>query len=614
MRNQSLIGQIVACPRCDSMVQVEPPAEAAATLPPQPADPAPIQPTRISQTTASPAELSIASAVIEQEEIALPPEVPQVSPSIAKYKLLIWTLGAFTAGAALAGAVVLFRGDSNQTVQTAAAIPVQDKIESTTSPMVPIAETPRDFTSIEVTPITVDRTPIANPVVPAEEKQATAVEIPDEPTLDPKPQPTARVALRFDPLDFDPENLDLSTIQSAGNESASEPTNEAPLEADISQEKPLPSTLPNVRRDPDQTFSPAVAEEQLAQRFPALKVKQIPLGDFLALVSRLAAVPVSIAPEHLQMVGITARRSVSLDATDVDLNEALRAVLDPLHLEHLVEGPLVRVVRKESSKFRDVNYPLDDLASATSVTQIATWIEKLIAPTQWQAVGGAGTLREEPDALDIRQTQQIQYQVLIFLERYRLANGLAPRSRFPVKQLAAASAHSLLVARLKAPATFTFSRYTPLRDVVLYWQSELGVPILVDWPALAEVEAWPQTRIACSAIDKPWHDALNEILEPLGLGWRAVAGEMLEITTLQKVFTQPQLELYSLSRAPDAGADRLLAELAAIATTQSPDDAPLEGTALQFDSSANVVFVRQPDATQRKVYDWLVKNRLLLTD
>jgi len=610
------------------MVQVERPV-AAVAAPVEPTEAAPAQPAPIpepvAESAAPIAEPPVAASVPEE---ALPqPEVPAGS-WFANYKLLGLTVLAFVAGAAVAGVSSFFRDDPAENRQATPAIQTQQEVVEPTATATGLTTEPAaDLTAAspetEIAADIVEATPVENQEI---DGAASTADI-DKPEVEPttatvepaveqeSAEEVPKVALRFDPLDFDPENLDLGAINRADTKATVKP----PVEAKALPDGPvatkeLPSTLPSVRRDMQQTVTPAVAEEKLSQKFPALKIKKMALGDFLRFVSRMAAVPVSIAPEELQMAGITARREVSLDVKEANLNEALRNVLGPLHLEHVVEGPLVRVVRKGGSKLREVTYPLDDLSSTASVEEVAEWVEQLVAPTEWQAVGGEGKLQLLASSLKIKQTQRVQYELLIFLERLRLANELLPRSRFPIKQLSSKPAHMMLASRLEAPTVFTFSRFTALQEIVRHWQAELGVPVIVDWPALAEADLWPQSRIICSIDNQPWHVALSEVLAPLGLGWRATAGEMLEITTSQKVQTQPVLELYTLSQAPDTGADRLLAELTSVAKVQTSDADGVGPTAVEYDSSSHVLFVLQPASAQRSVWNWLVRNRLLAAE
>ena len=72
------------------------------------------------------------------------------------------------------------------------------------------------------------------------------------------------------------------------------------------------------------------------------------------------------------------------------------------------------------------------------------------------------------------------------------------------------------------------------------------MPLLIDWPALAEVDLWPESTIVCAVADKTWEEALSEVLEPLGLDWRATFGGAIEISSAEKLARDPQLELYPL--------------------------------------------------------------------
>jgi len=230
----------------------------------------------------------------------------------------------------------------------------------------------------------------------------------------------------------------------------------------------------------------------------------------------------------------------------------------------------------------------------------------LVVPAAQPPLGETVSLETSDNTLSIEQAQQFHYQVLIFFERLRLARKIPPRSRFPVKRLAGSSAYATLAERLRTQTTFTFSHYTSIGEIVRYWQQELGVPILVDWPALAELGFWPNSRIACTAENKPWSTALDQVLEPLGLGWRAVVGGAVEITSAEKVQTELQLEIYQLDRELGDQTERVLGELRGIAEKKP--------AAIAYDPTGKVLLVLQPAAVQRLIYQWLVDKKLAASD
>lgn len=239
-----------------------------------------------------------------------------------------------------------------------------------------------------------------------------------------------RVASRFNALDIDPANVDLEMFDSPpGERSLADPENADSTDVVLEEtaEASVESTLPAARRDPQQLQNKETpsAAGQLVQVIPALKVKSMPLGDYLVLISRLGGVPISIAPGQLQMAGITADHEVSLDAKEIRLAEALNRVLGPLHLELTTDGTQAIVVREEATKRRAIEYPLDDLVNATtSVDALVGWVQQFVVPL------GASPLEELPvmetkgTSLRIEQRQEFQYQVLLFLERLRLARGV----------------------------------------------------------------------------------------------------------------------------------------------------------------------------------------------
>ena len=599
VRNESLIGQIVACPRCDSMVEVTPPTATEPLVVPPPIH----------------ASEEVVSAAVSHE-VSLPDAEAEglpASAAVGKYKVMAWSLVGFFAGATLFGVVLYSRSDPKTEAtglepssRLMDPVPVAEDLPSSEEPLEvspPIVKAPSVIVPEPVAPApTIEKNIAAQPADESTEPPEPAPLAEDLPKTEPAPTP--RVALHFDPLDYDPENLTLATIDQPAAPVES-PTSE-PHDAAVEISVEVPSTVPLVRRGPvvGEDASRRDAGKQLALLIPKVKIDQQPLVECLRLFSQISGVPVSVTPEQLLMAGITSRKSVSLDASDLSLAEMLKQVLNPLRLEYHIQGAQVVVVRQQAEKRREINYPLGDLVGAeTNEEQFAAWVEQLVAPSTWQAAGGQGTLVTTPGSLRIGQTQQVQYQVLIMLERLRLARNLPPKSRYPVKRLTGTPANALLHEKLARPATFTFLQYTAIDEIFVHWQTEFGAPLLIDWPALAEAEVWPRTTIACAISEQPWSAALEKVLEPLGLGWRATLGGAIEITSAEKVQGELQLELYPLRNDLEGG----VARLRKLAKQQA------DGVML-YDPVGKVFLVLEPAATQRLIFQWLHERESLLSE
>jgi hypothetical protein len=572
VRNPALIGQIIACPKCDSMVLIEKPASATSVAPVVAAT-ATLPPAAPSPRFEEPIEDFTASETIAQPT-ALPEPVPtEVTSALqtgtsSSVNFIMWSVASFVIGATIMGALLVWRSADESTVATATVEPtpvVEQLQEITETPSVEPSnqlaeETPLDEASIpepanvaeaKVEPTPHIDEPLTGPVVLPPQENVTA-EPPVTPA-DEKPEPKLvinesdepRVARKYDPLQLDPEQMNLNTV-SAGAATDSTPAEETPdprtVEPAAKVEAPVADQSPVKLSEEQPGTARRSAEAQLKRKLPALVVKDMPLLNFLALVSQLSGVPVSITPEQLQMAGISAGRPVSVESSAKSVDEILAEVLTPLHLEVQTDGEQITIVRQHGNQIRGIDYPVDDLG--ISHTELAQWIEQLVAPETWKSVGGPGTITVEGDKLRIEQSQAVQYEVLIFLERIRLAKEKPLRSKYPERLLSPRSYSATVAEQLAAPAIFTFSHETPLAEVFQYWQGEMGMPVFVDWPALATAKLWPESRITCRSANEPWHTALDKVLEPLGLGWRAVSGGGIQVTSREVLDTKPVLDIY----------------------------------------------------------------------
>jgi hypothetical protein len=588
VRNPALVDQIVACPKCDSMVHVVPPAapQPASVVTPEIAA-APFAAPKIFEESIEPSADST-EPVAQASETPITPGVLEVG-SASNATFIMWAVGSFVIGITLMGAFLMLRGGAepasvvpqttSQTIEPSAAVEstavneppadspipkpspgdVIDQPEEDDNPFAesgPVAESakiepaqaeppqiepsllgpieqPEENIIAEATP-TDDKVPVTPPQQESAEKLVIASA--DEP----------RVARKFDPLAIDPEEFKLEGMTEPTDDEADVDVKQPGGKEPQDEARPMNAVVP-VRLDQESGRGNAshVASIQLKHEFPAVAVKDMPLLDFLTLVSQLAGVPVSVGPEQLQMAGITAGRPVSVDKTEATLAEVLKSVLEPLHLEATTEGPQIIVIRQDAARVRTVDYPVDDLlGDKLTAAEIGQWIERLIAPDSWQSAGGEGTIAAAGGSLKIEQPQAIQYQVLFFLERIRLAKGLPLRSKYPARLLSGKPFNVAIADRLDAPATFTFSHNTPLAEVFHYWQGEVGLPIFVDWPALANVGLWPDSRITCTSANESWQTAFDKILTPLELAWRAAPGGAIQITSRARVETEPVVNIY----------------------------------------------------------------------
>ena len=740
VRKESMIGQIIACPRCSMMVQVLPPAgydsaanspapilsdssignatktaavaaaaatrifdapdSLAETSPPSPplanAPAAPVfaatfddavdaftDPPALSKLTPSRSPAKIATPNPEPTfaeatpasatPLPAPSSLPPVASRWAALKFPAMIAGGAIAGAGIvATALTLLRGDapaptveanSNVTPPVAApasadpttaaanlpaitpvepppAKPAADEATSAAAANANIDPTPDELFAEPAKDLSAGAEPTDAPLATDAREEAVAAEssasdVTDESPPAEEPAATEEAAtadqpkLRIDPLEIDPEGLNLTTLyngppkdpiaasQLPGEQAGVELSVPAPHEAPPDAAGPpaeAPNAVGGVRRDEQAVGAPVNnVAVLLARKVPEFEIEDMPLCRLLDLSVQLSGVPVSVSSDQLRLAAVSAGQPVRADVKNGTIEEILTVALKPLRLQPVVVNDQIVLVRGGNNPRRTVTYAVDDLArDPDAMEQLVATIQQLVAPESWQAAGGAGTIAIDGEQLKIETGEAIQYEVLLLLERSRAALGLSPRSKYPAALVGAQAAPVALAQRLSAPATFTFSQYTPLREIFRHWQEEMQVAVLVDWPTLTDLRLWPNTRIACSSAEKPWDAALDEVLTPLGLAWRPIDKRTIEITTLEKAAADPLVEIYRLNSQAITGIDDLAGKLQQVAADgDGPHDSP--SARIVFDAEHHLLLVRDGAAAQRRIAAWLTRQQLLAT-
>ena len=377
--------------------------------------------------------------------------------------------------------------------------------------------------------------------------------------------------LKFDPLDFDPEHLSLSSKPSTGStpspavaatasippEAAAET---APVAKAAASEKvpnpfdllpaPAANQAVNVRRGPATVADAHSVDtaKHLATHVKSLQLTEMPLVRFAETISDLAGAPITLDPVTLELNGLSPRSTVSVDATDATVETVLKDALATQRLELVEQDGHVGIGLPNAAEQRGADFDVKDLATGDDAAPIAKLLEQFVAPQTWQAKKGKGTIEVKGTTLHIEQSLIARREALIFCERLRAARGLAQRSKYPAALLTVDSPYEETAAALKQSTTFTFLAWTRLDDVIRQWQETTGLAILVDWSALQEASFGPSSPVACSALDRPWTEALDGVLEPLKLGWWAVDGQTLQITSLEALDRIERVEFYALPK------------------------------------------------------------------
>ena len=273
---------------------------------------------------------------------------------------------------------------------------------------------------------------------------------------------------------------------------------------------------------------------------------------------------------------------------------------------------LVTSPQRKRSALRAVPYTVSDLAGPTpaALAELAGLVQELVAPESWRRAGGRGTVEPAGGLLRVVQTDPIHYQILTFCERLRSARGLPLRSQHDPHKFALATRLDRARAKLSGPVTANFHEPTPLVRIVADLEELSGTKILVDWLALDAQGMSPGVEGSLNCENVPLSEALDELLRPIGLAYRVVDADTLEVTTRRTVAARLELEFHPVGDLVTEGvtAGSLMERIKDQVAGATWTDAGGPGV-LHFDEPSRCLIVLQAQPAQFELEELLDRWR-----
>jgi hypothetical protein len=571
VRDASIIGQILNCPKCQSMVLVAPPPGWApsAAIPETVAPAAQVaklnqkpKDARWSEATSPTVEPAAASAAAEaspaatadvaqkptSEATSLPAAdaLPSarsawVSPTEKLARQWIGLATGICVGVLLgAGLIWLALRDDEPSVTESPATTAQSALENAASdrvekppqtpvkppPVIPSADKPSPVKSVKSDP-SIAVPPAVKPESAPATKQPPAVVTatdaappkPHSPPIVHEPPPPAIAA--------DPP-----------------PPIEAPDEPPITPDEPPPV---RVSRPP---LPPVEVQAQLAVSIPRLEVGKAPLDRILDLLSGISTIPITLDASVVEFAQVAADAPIAVRLANTTVKKALDQVVSAAKLSYVV-GPdhiLVTPAPEIADEWIVVRSALGELSGGNPKrrAEIASLVTTMVAPSTWKTsrpTAGEAEIQVDGDDLVVRQTRAGQKELTQFLERLRTvrraATGGGDLSLIQTRR-------QKIDAALARKITRNYAVATPLSKVLAGLRDESKLCILVDWRALRALQIDPQTPARMLADNESVEAALGSLLAPLELTYRILDGRTIQITTPAAAAEAMHVEFYPL--------------------------------------------------------------------
>jgi hypothetical protein len=417
-------------------------------------------------------------------------------------------------------------------------------------------------------------------------------------------------SVRFIAKDIDPRVLEaLATIH--GGESVT--LADQPLPGPPPKSQPArierPEAKQSAQAEPEPPARPADkipqvdVQARLNDKLPGIEFRDVPLADFVALVSQLTTLPITLDADAMLDIGVHADAKLTVAKSDATVGEIIETALAPhmLTMLDVQNQVLVTTFERGQQELRPLTHDVSDFGREEQA-DLAALVCEFVDSSSWTVSGGQGSIRVEEGSLAIKQTPSTARRVLLLLDKVRLARGKSPRDPRSAESLDLRTRYAQAKQRLAKPVTANFRDPAPLAAILNHLQQPSGARILLDGLGLASAGRWSDSEASVVASEQPLDEALKDLLRPLGLAYRIIDERTLLVTSRREAESRLDLELYPVGDllTGEQTSARLIERLRKELPGRTWNDVGGAG-ALHFDVPSSHLLVLQNQAAQRRI-------------
>ena len=567
-----LLGQILACPSCNSMVQIpdvppgfQNPENANDTVDDfgyvtenNPTDEIPIGDSNANlladehaeslsaedQPIVEPSD-SQADGIDEQADM-LPLDWKSDESQNKKRRLIV--IGLCVGGLiTIIGFVVFAGGEDPQQITQQPNVPTLNTAEQSEQIVTPA---PADA-GAEVIPVPPEQPTLPTEAEPTTSETTNLTPPPETKQPTPEPEPPSAAPPGFEATaetsteTGDLNNILLDVAPFLGN--SANPILTSP-------ERPA---MPNPGSNP-QAATEVNIEAGLSFTVPQLIIKEeLPLFQFFYLITTLGNFPVTVDLQSLELSGTSLFSPVSISAENQTLAAILTTVLDPLGLATVQNGGHVIILHQRhiSPDVLRIDIPLERIEElGTTAVELSDIVNQSLAEPQKPISSiTSGDIADESTGVTIQGGQLVQDQVERLLQRMLQSEKLQAIDGL-------ANEHDAW-EQYQQDSSLNFHRKTPLVRILAYLNSETGLHFQVNWDQLWKVGWTPTSQVTLVTDNETLLSGLEQLLTSNGLSFIARADNVLEITSAKHALETNLISFYDLTKTDKTRRDALLKTL-----------------------------------------------------
>lgn len=290
----------------------------------------------------------------------------------------------------------------------------------------------------------------------------------------------------------------------------------------------------------------------LDMRFSGVAWTDIPLINFTRNFNRLTRIPIQLDTDSVIARQIDPHATITVTVENGTAGQLLQAALDTLGLvwQWNDTNDVIIVLPAGYDELTSHEFPVDSLlvADEKQADEIEEIVKRVVHPESWNTAGGEATITIADGKCVLEQTGSNTRQVESLLRQLTAAAKLKadPASAEPLEELAT-------VYSRNEPVRTSTSAYEDIQlDVMSRVLDQVerhdGLTILVNWNEVMPYGWNPSTRIPWKSRDQKIERTLVDLTSSMGLAWRMLGENTLEVTSSGKMWNASRLEIYPCGR------------------------------------------------------------------
>ena len=438
----------------------------------------------------------------------------------------------------------------------------------------------------------------------------TLPEFPDSDESDPEPNTPQDI--------IDPQSDVIAATSTTASNTSPSSTTTHPVETDVPTDTPpvqsevIDADPLDIPPEPQLSIPSIDVESHLAIPISNINFASVSLRDFLAFISNLSNLPITVSPELLMYTGVELETPCSLQHQNATVGIVLSDGLARLKLGYMINDTGVEIIQPPSRShgLHRRRYPMADLRTVkgSPLDQLAVNFQRLVAPQSWETSGGFAKCLVLSNQWVVDQTSENQFQLLVLCEKLRRARGLQSRSQMNSELVQLTTRSEQASGKLAIPVSVKFTTPTRLENILKEIGNQTEVDIFVNWTELAQSGIAFATEIKFRSSKEPLGGTLEQLLTPMGLTYRCVGATRLQVTSINSLHNKLELEVYSSQQwlGPDPyPTDRISQIRAAL---QLPGSKLPSGSTFYIDPPSQCLIARLPQPYQRRLIAILKEN------